>query len=103
MRYIKKHAYKVCRVGKRQFPICFEYDQQLNESYPVYPDFEQHPEYTDDGRPFATAVQESCPYCSPVAPGGLLPSDCGGCGWFFREETPYDPIGVCMCDGRRKN
>jgi len=98
----QKRPYKICRVGGRSFPIYLEYDERLQESYPVYPDFEECAEYTSEGRPFATAGQESCPHRKPSSPGKPLPSDCGGCGWFYREQTPYDPIGVCMCDTRQR-
>lgn len=97
----QKRLYKVYRAGGRKFPVYFVYDQQLDESYPAYPDFEEHPEYTEEGRPFATAEQESCPHCKPGSSGKPPPGDCGGCGWFYREQTPYDPIGVCMCEARR--
>ncbi len=98
----QKRPYKTYRVGGRSFPVYLEYDEQMEESYPAYPDFEQRPEYTDEGRPFATAGQESCPHCRPNAPGKPLPGDCGGCGWFLREQTPYDPIGICMSDARQR-
>lgn len=98
----KKHMYKTYRVGGRSFPVYLEYDQQMQESYPVYPDFEKQPEYTVGGRPFKTAEQESCPHGKPNASGKPTPGDCGGCGWFYREETPYDPIGICMCDAQRR-
>lgn len=98
----EKEPYKVYRAGGRMFPVYLEYDEQLKESYPAYPDFTEHTEYTDDGRPFATAEQESCPHCRPKAPGEPTPSDCGGCGWFCREQTSCDPIGVCMCEALRR-
>jgi len=98
----QNRPYKICRVGGRSFLIYLEYDEQLKESYPAYPDFEENPEYTDEGRPFATAEQESCPYSKPKVPDSPLPGDCGGCGWFYREKTPYDPIGICKCDARRR-
>jgi len=99
-----KRLYQVFRAGGRSFPVYLEYDEQLKDSYPAYPDFEKNPEYTGEGRPFATAEQESCPHRKPNAGGKPPPGDCGGCGWFYREETPYDPIGVCMCPAlRRKN
>lgn len=94
----EQKPYKIYRAGGRCFPIYREYDEQLQESYPVYPDFEKNPAYTDDGRPFKTAEQESCPHRKPGVPGKPSPADCGGCGWFHREETPCDPIGICMCD-----
>jgi len=102
MRSESRRPFKVCRVGGRSFNVCLEYDEHLKESYPVYPDFAEHPEYTGEGRPFATAEQESCPRCKPNTQGKPPPGDCGGCGWFFREQTPYDPIGICMCDALRR-
>ncbi len=102
MRPEQKEPYKVYRAGGREFPVYLEYDEQLDESYPAYPDFEEHPEYTGEGRPFATAEQESCPHCKPSVPEEPLPGDCGGCGWFYREQTPCDPIGVCMCEALRR-
>jgi len=98
----QRKLYKVFRAGGREFPVYLEYDEQLDETYPAYPDFEEHPEYTSEGRPFSTAEQESCPHCMPGVSGDPPPSDCGGCGWFYREQTPYDPIGVCMCEVLRR-
>ncbi len=98
----QNRPYKVCRAGGRSFPIFLEHDGQTGESYPAYPNFEERPEYTKEGRPFATAEQENCPHCKPKVPGEPLPGDCGGCGWFYREQTPYDLIGVCMCGARRR-
>lgn len=97
-----KKPYRVFRAGGRRFPVYLEYDEQLQESYPAYPNFADRPEYTDEGRPFATAEQESCPHCKPRGHGSPLPGDCGGCAWFYRDKSPYDPIGICRCDQRRK-
>jgi len=98
----QKKPYKTYRVGGRSFPIYMSYDEQMKECYPMYPDFETKPEYSRDGRPFATAEQETCPFGKPRIDGDPSPSDCGGCGWFYRERTTYDPIGICMCDLRRR-
>ena len=98
----QKRPYKVFRAGGHSFSVYLEYDEQIQENYPAYPDFERCPEYTGEGRPFATAAQESCPHGKPKDSGEPPPGDCGSCGWFYREETPYDPIGVCMCDARRR-
>lgn len=98
----QRRPYRVCRVCGRVFTINLEYDDHLKESCPVYPDFEEDPEYTGEGRPFATSAQESCPHSKPKGSGEPPPGDCGDCGWFFREQTPYDPIGICMCDARRR-
>ena len=102
MDHEKKELYRIYRVGGREFHVCLEYDEQHDESYPAYPNFEEHPEYTIEGRPFVTAEQDSCSHCKPVVPEGPPPGDCGGCGWFYREQTPYDIIGICMCGARRR-
>jgi hypothetical protein len=65
-------------------------------------DFEARPEFTGDGRPLKIAEQESCPHRRPRAPGDSFPGDCGGCFRLYREQTPYDPIGICMCDALRR-
>ena len=98
----QNQLYKKYAVGGREFRIYQEYDEELKESYLAYPNFEEHPEYTDAGRPFATAEQESCSHCRSKASGNPIPGDCGGCGWFHRETTHYDLIGICMCDARRR-
>jgi hypothetical protein len=94
----QKQPWKICRVGGREFRIYTVYDAQEHAEHPVYPDFWQNPEHTDTGRPFTSAVYDSCFHYKPRAPGAPVTDDCGGCGWFYREETPYDIIGICMCD-----
>ena len=98
----KKEPYRVYRAGGRSFPVYLEYDERTGESSPAYPNFEERPEYTQEGQPFATAAQEACPHGKPGSREEPSPGDCGGCGWFYRENTPYDIIGVCMCPARRR-
>ena len=94
----QKQLWKIFNVGGREFRIDREYDQEVDESYPVYPDFMENPEYTDDGRPFTTAEHEGCHHYRPAVSEDPETDDCGGCFWFRRDETPYDIIGVCMCN-----
>jgi len=77
MRPEQNQPYKVYRVGGRTFPVYLEYNEQFEKSYPAYPDFEENPEYTAEGRPFAMSAQESCPHCKPRAPERTPPGDCG--------------------------
>jgi len=102
MDWAGKQPFVMHHVGGREFSVYREYDEERKESYAVYPDFEETPAYTDEGRPFATAVQECCPHAVSKKPGAALSGDCGGCDWFRREETPHDIIGICMCDTLRK-
>jgi len=94
-------SFKVYRVGGREFSVHQAHDELNNELYTVYPDFEESPEYTDEGRPFATAGQESCSHCKATATSDPIPKDCGGCGWFYRETSPLDIIGICLCEELR--
>ena len=64
----EKHPYRVYWVGGRRFPVYLEYYEQMEESYPAYPDFMEHPEYTDEGRPFAKSAQEAAPCSSADKP-----------------------------------
>ena len=92
----------VFNVGGREFRLYKYYDAAAQQEMLNYPDFDESPEYTDEGRPFRLAVLESCKYGKDGSdPDGEGPGDCGGCGFFQREQTPYDPIGVCMCDELR--
>ena len=95
----KRQPDKICSAGGREFLIYREYDDIAEKDILNYPDFEDDPQYTDEGYPFATAVQECCEYFLDDGAGEDEPSgDCGSCKWFKREETLYDMIGVCMCD-----
>jgi len=95
--------HEVFRVGGREFSTYQEYDETLDQYHIVYPDFEENPEYTDEGRPFATAGQESCAQGKPRVPGDAAPEDCGGCGWFYREVSPFDIIGICTSDALQQS
>jgi len=94
----KKKPDEIIKVGGRIFNLFKYYDESLGEELLNFPDFNEGPEYTDEGRPFKLAVQESCQYGrDDDDPEDPDPGDCGGCK-YFRKEQPYDPIGVCMCD-----
>ena len=101
-------SYKICRAGGREFKIYLLYDCFLEREVGVYPDFKKNPEYTDDGRPFSSATDEACLHGrlknqQSTSPGDFSAcGDCGGCGFFHRDETPWDIIGVCMCEMNRK-
>ena len=96
-------------MGGREFKIYREYDDLVGHDVGLYPDFREHPEYTAEGRPFATSTDEGCPHGKPKKPESAEPGeygtygDCGGCVYFHREETPWDIIGVCLCNARRRS
>jgi len=98
----QKRPWKICRAGGREFLIYAEYDDEVKGNYPVYPDFAERPEYTDEGAPFTTAEHEGCPHYRSDIPEDPKTDDCGGCFWFRRDETPFDIIGVCTCGTLRR-
>ena len=101
----QKEPYKVFRAGDRSFPVYLEYDEQLQESYPAYPDFEECPEYTGEGRPFATAEQDNCLHCKPRAPRSQPPvTAAAAAGFTGRKRSMIQSVSVCaMREGVKTN
>ena len=71
----------------------YERHSRFNEPVPIYPNFRASPEFSDEGHPFATEMQEACEHYE----GPPDESICYGCVHFRRGE---ELIGVCQC---RKN
>ena len=59
----------------------------------MYPDFENWS--MDEGRPLQPLSRTVVPTVSLYARKAYA-RRLRGCGWFHRENTPYDLIGVCM-------
>ena len=99
---------RIHHVGGRDFLIHQEFDDLLGQYIPVYPDFEENPEYTDDGKPFKLSLDEGCSsFQSAHKENSQLCeqdaySDCGCCCFFYRGETPLDLIGICTCSALQK-
>ena len=88
---------RIVKSGGKEFRL-YKYQDEYDGRYILdLPDFDEDPEYTEDGRPFRLHVQEGCVNAKSRDPDGHASGDCGGCVWFQRDE-PYAPIGVCMCD-----
>lgn len=87
--------------GGRTFELYYGYyeecDRQnpLVKPIPVYPNFVERPQYDNDGYPFATEMQDACPYYI-----GKHPDD--GCYACKHYERVIEFIGVCTCEQRRK-
>ena len=90
-----KKLFRVFTVAGREFRIYYEYYEQMGKSYPEYPDFVSHPEYTEEGYAFAHYVQERCRYGTAKDGSPGIPENCGMCRW-FRWEKPDIPIGMCL-------
>ena len=90
--------YKELSVRDKTFTIHYGYyeeyerNSKFNDPIPIYPDFSKAPVYTDDGIPFATAMQDVCPHFmgKPETDG----ETCMDCYHFHKYE---DLIGLCNC------
>ena len=63
---------------------------RYDEPIPIYPDFVEVPEYTEDGYPFVTGIQDTCSHFS----GKHAEDGCHGCKYY---QAGDDLIGVCRC------
>lgn len=69
----------------------FERREDGNEPIPIYPDFIKNPQFTSEGFPFATAMQDICEHYSGRESG----DSCIECTHFGPCEELF---GICKCD-----
>lgn len=62
---------------------------------PVYPDFLKEPQYTADGLPFVTKMQDACSHYNGK---NTSCNECAECS-FYRHGDDF--IGVCACTENR--
>ena len=94
--------YKVIEHYGRHFELrygyyeSFERESEFGEPIPIYPDFLKNPEYTEDGYPFVTQMQESC----KRGKGDFAFDAC--CAYCIYFEPGDELIGICRCENRRR-
>ena len=85
--------FKIINIYGKTFEIRYgyyeEFERGRSEPIPIYPDFKANPQYTDDGKPFTTQMQEVCKNGSSKFKEGF----CVDCKFFQNAE---DLIGVCQ-------
>lgn len=93
--------YRVLRVFGREFALHYGYydererESRYSEPIPIYPDFHAFPQYTEDGHPFVTAMQDACEHFR-----GEHPEDgCHGCAHYRHGE---EFLGICQHQERRR-
>ena len=91
--------FKVIEVFGKQFEIKYgyyeDYERHRGEPVPIYPDFERNAEYTDEGRPFVTQMQDLCELGSSKFEEGC----CVDCKYYKHGD---DLIGICTNDSKKK-
>ena len=101
-RYTSGKPGSIIRAGDCEFHLFKYYDEYCGTEILDLPRFEENPEYTREGRPFVTAVQEWCCYGESDDPTYPTPGICGDCCWCYIEQ-PTGAIGVCMYDKLKLN
>lgn len=93
------HYKTLCIKGKK-FELYYGYyediDRRFNEPDVIYPNFITDPQYTEDGFPFSTLMQDACEHFDGIR---SQENDCSQCKHFIRCE---DFIGICSCPSKKK-
>ena len=93
--------YKMLNAFGKTFEIRYGYyedfEKSTGEPIPIYPDFIKAPEYTDDGKLFVTAMQDSCQFARLKTNGFGFCVDC------VYYDSGDDFIGTCLCEHNKKN
>ena len=91
--------YRTIKIENSTFEIRYgyyeEYERGRSEPVPIYPNLLANPEYTGDGTPIVTAMQEPCRHFD----GCDRELGCYGCRHFQECE---DLIGLCRLESNRQ-
>ena len=93
--------YKTVTVFDRVFELRygyyeeFERQSRFGDPVPIYPDFIKTPQYTNEGYPFVTKMQELCKYGSSQFEEGC----CAECPHYCHGD---EMIGICKCEENRR-
>lgn len=97
--------YRIVTVFGKAFPLYYGYYEECDRQNPLcepvllYPDFRKEPQYTEEGEPFVTEIQDACVHYRG-AEKRTENSTCVDCGYFRKGE---EWIGLCQCEQNRKN
>lgn len=87
-----KERLKTFDVAGDRLQVPYRYDEQAALWLGQFPDFEEHPRYTPEGRPWKSVVTAGCPYATGAY------DDCGSCTYLVKGDA-QDIIGVCFYEG----
>lgn len=88
--------YKIIEAFGKTFEVRYgyyeEFEKGTGDPIPIYPDFIKAPEYTDDGKPFVTAMQDGCSFAKMKTNGFGFCNDCE----YYDGSDEF--IGICLRD-----
>ena len=94
--------FKVIALHGRTFEIRYGFYEECDrlnrfaEPIEIYPDFLKHPQYTDEGIPFVTAIQTPCSHFTGKKDEN---SSCEECAYY---QNGDELLGLCTCPLNRK-
>lgn len=89
--------FKIIRIFGKTFEIRYGFYEECDrytrfaEPIPIYPDFIKLPQYTDDGTPFVTAMQNPCESFEGKKDANSV---CGDCALY---RSCDELLGICTC------
>ena len=86
---MQRENLRTFRIDDDMLTVPYHCDKDTGILIGQFPEFEEEPRYTPNGRPWKNAVSTGCPY----AAGGY--DDCGSCPHLIKAD-PRDIIGVCF-------
>ncbi len=95
------NLFKILNIYGIRFEIYYGYyedcerENSLVEPMPIYPDFLKEPQFTSDGLPFVTKMQDACRYYKGNRKNFM---ECAECEYY---ENGEDLIGVCTNPTRK--
>jgi len=98
--------YKVLNIEGKIFHLYYGYYEECERNnslispMPIYPDFKKSPQYTKEGLPFVTKMQDACQYYIGKRPKNFEGSECAECEYYKHGD---ELIGICKCTYNRIN
>lgn len=86
---MKRTRLKTFHIDGDLLAVPHHYDESAGIFIGQFPEFEEYPRYTPNGRPWKSVVSIGCPH----AAGDY--DDCGSCPYLIK-AGPQDVIGVCF-------
>lgn len=78
--------------------IPLRYDKSVGRFFEEFPDYEEQPLYTAQGKPIVCAMQDACAHSVMALNDSCV--DCGSCR-YYEPAQPHELIGLCSNPARR--
>lgn len=93
---MEKTKIRTYRLDGDSLEVTFHLDELSGKYLGDYPNFEENPRYTPNGRKWTDTITDDCPYADGKD------RTCGACS-FLKCQDEKDIIGICMNEKLRIN